>query len=146
MRDSTMTYSLKQAAQATGKTRPTILRAIQKSKISATRHEVTGAWQIDPAELHRVYPPVDQSGDHEDETERRNNPVMLEVHLLRERIADKDAMIAELRQDRDQWRDQAQRLALMAPATATSGAILTPPPATAPKARRWSLFGRRQSV
>ena len=37
-----MTYSLKQAAQVTGKTRPTILRAIQKSKISATRHDVTG--------------------------------------------------------------------------------------------------------
>ena len=47
-----MAYSLKQAAEATGKTRPTILRAIQKGKISAVRHEVTGAWQIDPAELH----------------------------------------------------------------------------------------------
>src|SRR5271156_416720 len=99
-----MTYSLKQAAQATGKTRPTILRAIQKSKISATRHEVTGAWQIDPAELHRVYPPFERSDEHEDETERRNNPVMLEVHLLRERLADKDAVIADLRDDRDHWR------------------------------------------
>ena len=134
-----MTYSLKQAAQVTGKTRPTILRAIQKSKISATRHDVTGAWQIDPAELHRVYPPVEQSDEHASEIERRNNPVMVEVQLLRERIADKDAMIAELREDRDQWRDQAQRLALTDQRVETApDVIVTPPPtATAPKARRW---------
>jgi hypothetical protein len=151
-----MTYSLKQAAQATGKTRPTILRAIQKSKISAIRHEVTGAWQIDPAELHRVYPPVEQSDEHEGETERCNNPAMLEVHLLRERLADKDAMIAELREDRDQWRDQAQRLALTDQRAKAPDVIVTPAPArngddrqeqaTAPKARRGWLFGRRESV
>jgi hypothetical protein len=140
-----MTYSLKQAAQATGKTRPTILRAIQKSKISATRHEVTGAWQIDPAELHRIYPPVEQSDEHERETEQRNNPAMLEVHLLRERLADKDAMIAELREDRDQWRDQAQRLVLTNQREPEAG-VPVHAHATAPKARKWSLFGKRESA
>ncbi len=133
-----MAYSLKQAAEATGKTRPTILRAIQKGKISAVRHEVTGAWQIDPAELHRIYPPIHQSDEHERETVQRNNSAMTEVHLLRERIADKDAMIAELKEDRDQWREQAQRLALT-----DQRAIITPPPvhteapASAEKPRRW---------
>src|SRR4051795_4206854 len=52
-----MAYSLKQAADATGRTKPTILRAIQTGKISA-RKGVMGEWEIDPAELHRVYPPV----------------------------------------------------------------------------------------
>lgn len=126
-----MTYSLKQAAQATGKSRPTILRAIQNSKISAVRHEITGAWQIDPAELHRVYPPVHKSDDHEHETEQRNNPVMLEVHLLRERLADKDAMIAELREDRDQWRNQAQRLAIQ-DQRAKAPDVIAMPPASPP--------------
>ncbi|MBV8575710.1 MAG: hypothetical protein JOZ58_11845 [Acetobacteraceae bacterium] len=120
---------MKQAAQATGKSRPTILRAIQSSKISAARHEITGAWQIDPAELHRVYPLVHKSDDHEHETEQRNNPVMLEVHLLRERLADKDAMIAELREDRDQWRNQAQRLAIQDQRAKAGEVIAMPPPA-----------------
>src|SRR3982750_3758898 len=52
-----MAYSLKQAAEATGRTKPTILRAIQTGKISAKKTEM-GEWEIEPAELHRVYPPV----------------------------------------------------------------------------------------
>jgi hypothetical protein len=52
-----MPYSLKQAADATGRTKPTILRAIQTGKISAKKSEM-GEWEIDPAELHRVYLPI----------------------------------------------------------------------------------------
>ena len=50
-------YSVKQAAAATGRTKPTILRAIQANRIVA-RKDVHGRWQIEPAELHRVYRPV----------------------------------------------------------------------------------------
>jgi hypothetical protein len=52
-----MPYSLKQAADATGRSKPTILRAIQTGKISANKSEM-GEWEIEPAELHRVYAPV----------------------------------------------------------------------------------------
>jgi hypothetical protein len=52
-----MPYSLKQAADATGRTKPALLRAIQTGKISAKKNEMR-EWEIDPAELHRVYPPV----------------------------------------------------------------------------------------
>ena len=54
-----MAYSLKQAADAMGRTKPTLLRAIQTGKISAKKTEM-GEWEIEPAELHRVYPPVAQ--------------------------------------------------------------------------------------
>ena len=50
-------YSVKQAAEATGKTKPTILRAIQANRIAARKDE-HGRWQIDPAELDRVYRPT----------------------------------------------------------------------------------------
>ena len=50
-------YSVKQAAEATGKTKPTILRAIQGNRIAASKDE-HGRWQIDPAELFRVYRPL----------------------------------------------------------------------------------------
>jgi len=47
-------YTLKQAAEAAGKTKPTIQRAIKDGKLSATKDE-NGHYQIDPAELHRVF-------------------------------------------------------------------------------------------
>jgi len=50
-----MAYSLKQAGEATGRSKPSILRAIQTGKISAKKNEMR-EWEIDPAELHRVYP------------------------------------------------------------------------------------------
>ena len=50
-----MSYTLGQAARATGKSKPTIARAIQTGRISAARAE-NGSYTIDPAELSRVYP------------------------------------------------------------------------------------------
>src|SRR5689334_12118925 len=47
---SLMPYTLKQAAEATGKSKPTILRAIQKGTISASR-DAHNEWQVEPAEL-----------------------------------------------------------------------------------------------
>ena len=49
-------YSLAQAAVAAGRTRSTIVRAIQAGRLSAVRDEASGAWVIEPAELHRLYP------------------------------------------------------------------------------------------
>jgi hypothetical protein len=125
-----MAYSLKQAADAVGKTRPTILRAIQSHKISAQK-DANGQWQIDPAELHRVYAPVDV---HERETEQDNNALEREVALLRE-------LVADLREDRDRWRTQAEKLLLT---DQRAQAIVTLPPepaagqtAAAPVKRRW---------
>lgn len=58
-----MVYTLGEAAKATGKSKPAIAKAIAQGRISASKDE-TGQWKIDPAELHRVYPPVTgQVGD-----------------------------------------------------------------------------------
>jgi hypothetical protein len=147
-----MSYTLGQAAKAVGKTKPTILRAIKGGKISAVKDEASGEWRIEPAELHRVYQPASIEVTPKPATENglSYNALQVEVTLLRERVtaqetlirerlADKDAMIAELRDDRDQWREQAQRLAITdqrakAPEVtppATSEAIITPPPPAA---------------
>ena len=48
-------YSLKQAADAVGRGKPAILKAIKSGRISANKDD-NGQWLIDPAELHRVYP------------------------------------------------------------------------------------------
>lgn len=48
-------YSLTEAAQAAGKSKSTVLRAIKKGKISATK-DGNGQYQIEPVELFRAYP------------------------------------------------------------------------------------------
>ncbi|MFV1601743.1 MULTISPECIES: hypothetical protein [unclassified Phaeobacter] len=52
-----MKYSLSEAAKATGKNKTTIQRAIKNGKISASKGD-KGSYEIDPSELHRVFPPV----------------------------------------------------------------------------------------
>lgn len=63
-----MPYSLSQAAEACGINRTTVLRSIKAGKISASR-DAHQQWQIEPSELHRVYPPADARTGNE----RRNN-------------------------------------------------------------------------
>ncbi|MGB6351106.1 MAG: hypothetical protein WBG10_13870 [Pseudolabrys sp.] len=50
-------YTIATAAAAVGRNKSAILRAIEAGKISIVRDE-NGEWQIDPAELHRIYPPL----------------------------------------------------------------------------------------
>ena len=57
-----MGYSLGQAAKATGKDKSTISKAIKKGRISASRKS-DGSYDIDPAELHRWYAPVNTDQD-----------------------------------------------------------------------------------
>lgn len=57
-----MFYTVGTAARATGKSKPTITRAIKSGQISAIR-EADGSYRIDPAELHRVFQPVTHDGN-----------------------------------------------------------------------------------
>ena len=101
-------YSLKDAAEAIGMGKPAVLKAIQKGRISAQKDE-HGQWRIDPAELHRVYPPVSGNGAENGSSERQethgndngNRTLEREIELLRERMTEKDDQIADLRGERD---------------------------------------------
>lgn len=99
-------YSLKQAADAVGRGKPAILKAIKSGRISAKKDD-NGQWQIDPAELHRVYPVTttangsDTATGERQETPKETGDVGAEVAVLRERLAEKDELIADLRTERD---------------------------------------------
>src|SRR5262249_24180391 len=76
--------------------------------ISATRDEA-GGWQIDPAEFHRIFPPLKIATDHPTPQQRDATTDQL--------VAELRAVIADLRQDRPHcrtepadWKAQAQRL------------------------------------
>jgi hypothetical protein len=101
-----MSYSLKQAAEATGKTKPTILRAIQLGKVSAQKNE-HGEWQIDPAELHRVYSPA--SKEEPIDAPVYDAGAQRELELLREILADKNRQIERMVADKDRQIDSLNR-------------------------------------
>ncbi len=61
-----MSYTLGQAAKATGLSKMTLSRAIKKGTISASKNEA-GEFVMDPAELHRVFPPVTGVTSHASE-------------------------------------------------------------------------------
>ncbi len=110
-----MKLSAGQAAEATGKSIPTITRAIKKGLITAEK-TATGGYLIDPSELFRVFEPRPQQGDTmpnaQDKPLDHALPLKLtglesEIRLLREMLARADDSISDLRKDRDQWREQA---------------------------------------
>jgi hypothetical protein len=118
--------SLGQAAKQALVSKATISKALASGRLSYVSKSSAG-YQIDPAELFRVFPPKPLATV---ESERSETPVetgkseadRIELQLLRERVED-------LQRDRDAWREQAQRLTLAGPEQQ-------------PK-RGWSLFGRR---
>jgi hypothetical protein len=150
-----MAYTVGQAAKATGRSKPTISRAIKTGAISATKND-DGSYTIDPAELHRVFPSISLSSNDNPEILRSETPALQatlqrEIELLRERLADKDAVIDDLRRRLDTEGEERRRLTAIltdqrAPAGVSEAVLTPPPPTTAPKARRWSLFGRRQTA
>ena len=125
-------YSLAQAAAAVGRNRSSVLRAIKAGKISAGRDEATGEWRIEPAELHRLYPVTDAQGDAQANAQQRHDSAQVEIRELRARLADKDDVIADLRQQRDQAQQQ------LAAAQERIAALLTDqrPAASQPVPRR----------
>lgn len=117
--------SLGQAAKEAGVSKATISKALKTGRLSYVSKSTAG-FQIDPAELFRVFTPKPLVTV---ESERSQTPVetgksqadVFEIQLLRERVED-------LQNDRDAWRAQAQRLALAGPEQQPR--------------KGWSLFGR----
>lgn len=62
-----MRYTLGTAAKATGKAKSTILRAIKSGTISASKSH-DGSYEIEPSELHRVFPPNSTQPDTSNDT------------------------------------------------------------------------------
>lgn len=112
-----MAYTLGEAAKASGKSKATISKAIKSGRLSAIKQD-TGAFSIEAAELHRVYPKtVDGNQDRTPRTVSQtleNTPSFRELQArfdaVQERLSDRDAVIADLREDRDRWRQQATAL------------------------------------
>ena len=100
-------YSLKQAAEAAGRGKPAILKAIKSGRVSAKKNDL-GQWQIDPAELHRVYPPVTGNTSKTSSGERQETPKeTLEIRILETKV---QALEQQLNRERETVNDLRRRL------------------------------------
>jgi hypothetical protein len=104
-----MACNLAAAAAATGMNKTSVLSAINSGKISASLNSYND-WEIDPADLHRVYPQHEDSSENQRyvtgaqeimEALHRATAAETEVLLLR-------SIVEDLKRD---WEDLTQRLA-----------------------------------
>lgn len=104
-----MPLMLGEAAKVVGKNRTTILRAIKTGKLSAAHDDASGAWLIEPAELHRLYPQADaRASAPKGDAHLRTGHASGEIRELRARLdaaearlTDAHDQIADLRHQRD---------------------------------------------
>lgn len=112
--------TLSQAAKALNKSKSTLNRAIKDGRLSAVRNE-DGTFSIDPSELYRAFPAPTSNALQERPSEHLRTPVpaelssrinMLEQLLEKERetSAREREISADLKEDRDKWRQQATGL------------------------------------
>ncbi len=106
------------AAKATGKQKSTILDAIRSGRLSASRNELQ-QWQIDPAELFRVYPAQPKTERQETPEQQAEHPTPFVKILEKEREERErerrqlESQINDLKADRDRWQQQAERITLL---------------------------------
>lgn len=107
-----MKYTLSEAATATGKNKATIQRAIKSGKISAPKGP-NGAYEIDPSELHRVFPPVTQLVAQLPKATMRNNaqhPEMQPDFNALQRISDLEKELAVMEERKNGLDEQKRHL------------------------------------
>ncbi|MCX7568312.1 hypothetical protein OS189_18395 [Sulfitobacter sp. F26169L] len=122
--DTPMLYTLGQASKATGKAKGTIKNAIDKGRISARKNEI-GEYEIDPSELHRVYSPVTEQSQLNTVIPLTAPPLNTpEINPLEDKVKLLEQTLEDVRKDRDEWRKQAQTLALLPPLKEDRGRVL----------------------
>ena len=114
-----MHLSLGQAAKETGMDKSTISRAIKSGKLSATRRE-NGGYEIDPAELFRVFAPASKAteplvpdGGFETQVLRLQweaATLRVQLEAVTPRLRDKDEEIRDLRHRLDMEGEERRKL------------------------------------
>ncbi|MGB4967713.1 MAG: hypothetical protein WBO35_05945 [Candidatus Saccharimonadales bacterium] len=142
--------TLAQAAKETGLTRSAIFKAIKGGKLSATKDE-QGHFQIDPAELFRVYKPFHSKAATGEQQETNNETKeTAETRELRARLEMSSQLLRQLESERDDLRrrldeEAAERRKLTALLThqPPAAAATTNEPQKPPPSFLRRLFGNR---
>lgn len=121
-----MKHTLGTAAKATGKAKSTILRAIKSGAISASR-TISGSYQIDPSELHRVFPPASAQPPASNDTKPSEEQAVSLRFQVETLAAERERERSQMQATIDDLRGRLDR------SEARVTALLTGPPRT----RRW---------
>jgi hypothetical protein len=119
-----MAYSLSEAAAACGMNKTSILRSIRAGRLSGTQDGL-GRWQIEPAELHRLYPPAAEKQNASHATSHH----AVVVDVLEQQITMLKELVEDTRRDRDHRRDQAMTAMRALPVSMPAPAPEAPAPA-----------------
>ncbi len=111
--------TLGEAAKLTGKSKPTISKAIKDGRISGNK--VDGVFQIEVSELLRVYPAKSNNPVETDapvQTSQDDAILTLEKKHLEEKLQDAERRLLKMEQERDQAiqdarEDRAKFMALL---------------------------------
>src|SRR3954447_2364867 len=145
-----MSYTLTQAAEAAKVQRSTVFKWIKAGKVSATKVD-DGTFRIDPAELHRFLgsiskdmPPLATSKQMDTGRDTATD-TLLELVSLRSQVEKLQHVVEierersrELREEREAWKRQAERLAL----PATRETAPQPQETARPQRHGWWPFRR----
>ena len=124
-----MPYSLKQAAAACGRSRSSVYEAIRNGRLKAEQDE-KGRFVIQPDDLKNVFPEHSENVH----SEREKTQINEEKHsLFLQTIASLENTVEALKDERNEWREQAKAAATtiekqaeaLAMATAASARAIT---------------------
>lgn len=101
--------SLSQAAKLTGKSKSTINRAIKTGKLSATRRG-DGSYSVDPAELVRAFEVEPPEGSRRSDAGVGGTQLLERIEALEAMLNREREISADLKEDRDRWRQHASAL------------------------------------
>lgn len=107
-----MGYTLGQAAEATGRAKSTILKSIRAGRISAEKDAFEN-WNIEPSELHRVYPKRVEGEQNEQgaavNNEHGNGEETAKIRELEARLEAMGELLQEIKSSRDKTEAQLER-------------------------------------
>src|SRR5271166_755164 len=145
--------TLLEAAKEVGKSKATVWRAARRGALSVTKNDA-GQFMVDSSELFRVFEakrsePRGVTQDATVQVTHEADGAAVRLAVYEAKLEALQAMVQELRQSRDHWQAQAERLALASPLapspapelppfhhTARAGAVAAPAPVPAPDQRR----------
>jgi hypothetical protein len=109
--------TVSQAAKEVGITRGGLWKAIKEGRLSATKNN-KGQFCIDPAELFRVYPPVDTVGVHSEQAsidkrqsrQHEADELRLRLELTNRLLAKAESEVDDLRRRLDDESSERRKL------------------------------------
>lgn len=111
-----MMLTMGEAAKQAGISKATLSRAIKNGRVSATRND-KGGWDVDPAELFRVYPRNTATVAVNGSMKRDTTPIATadetptlkaEIEGLKAQLALMREQLDDVKDQRDGWQKQAE--------------------------------------